>query len=182
MEILGTWSPLPQPPDGKKVRSGQGGAPHLAPRTPPWHYPPPIGEGPGGWQAGRAGKGRRWAWQDRAGLAASRGRSGRAQASRAPPSSPSGPSGRVTSRSPAAWRPGRHEAALPVRRRLLRGRAGGGGAGAGWRAGSGPSSPPRPLTTQCLDPLPPDPRRMNWEEGGGGREIEGMDGAFGDTV
>lgn len=57
MEILGTWSPLPQPPDGKKVRSGQGGAPHLAPRTPPWHYPPPIGEGPGGVAGGARGEG-----------------------------------------------------------------------------------------------------------------------------
>lgn len=77
MEILGTWSPLPQPPDGKKVRSGQGGAPHLAPRTPPWHYPPPIGEGPGGGGRrgargrGGAGLGRtERAWQHLAGGAA----------------------------------------------------------------------------------------------------------------
>uniref|UniRef100_A0A8C6AQR7 Ankyrin repeat domain 24 n=1 Tax=Monodon monoceros TaxID=40151 RepID=A0A8C6AQR7_MONMO len=93
MEILGAWPSLPQPPGGKKVRSGHRGAPPPEPNPLPWHSPPPVGEGPGGGQqAGRAGEVWRGAWRDRAGRAAEpRHR---------------GPFPLVTSRTPAARPPG----------------------------------------------------------------------------
>ncbi|XP_032482125.1 ankyrin repeat domain-containing protein 24 isoform X4 [Phocoena sinus] len=93
MEILGAWPSLPQPPGGKKVRSGHRGAPPPEPSPLPWHSPSPVGEGPGGGQqAGRAGEVWRGAWRDRAGRAAEpRHR---------------GPFPLVTSRSPAARPPG----------------------------------------------------------------------------
>ncbi|XP_057397663.1 ankyrin repeat domain-containing protein 24 isoform X3 [Balaenoptera acutorostrata] len=93
MQILGAWPSLPQPPGGKKVRSGHRGAPPPEPSPLPWHSPPPVGERPGGeQQAGRAGEGWRGAWRDCAGRAAEpRHR---------------GPFPLVTSRSPVARPPG----------------------------------------------------------------------------
>nr|XP_033710557.1 ankyrin repeat domain-containing protein 24 isoform X3 [Tursiops truncatus] len=93
MEILGAWPSLPQPPGGKKVRSGHRGAPPPEPSPLPWHSPRPVGERPGGGQqAGHAGEVWRGAWRDRAGRAAEpRHR---------------GPFPLVTSRSPAARPPG----------------------------------------------------------------------------
>lgn len=80
-----------------------------------------------------------------------------------------------------------------MRRRLLRGRAGEGGARAGGR-GAGPSSPLPAPSRAGLDPPPPDPGRMNreeaaWGEGGtemgemgDGWDIWGDVGASGETV
>ena len=157
MQILGAWPSLPQPPGGKKVRSGHRGAPPPEPSPLPWHSPPPVGERPGGeQQAGRAGEGWRGAWRDCAGRAAEpRHR---------------GPFPLVTSRSPVARPPG----ALDIMKQLCLCAAAsfavGPGEGAGERGGRGPflPSPSRPSPSpDRAEPRPSTPRPAKDDQGGG---------------
>ncbi|KAL4673471.1 hypothetical protein H8959_017405 [Pygathrix nigripes] len=124
-------APRPHPPPGDKVRRGRGGAPSLRAQPPSWVFLfHPVGEGAGergegeGAAPGRAGPGG-LGGELRQRPAPPSGRSPRSLHPLRPPPPPG------TRCAPRAPRPGRHEAAVSVRSRLLRGRAWGGGAGAG---------------------------------------------------
>lgn len=173
-------APRPHPPPGDKVRRGRGGAPSLSAQPPSWVFPfHPVGEGAveggegEGAAPGRAGPGGRGG-ELRQRPAPPSGRSPRSLQPLRPPPHPGTPC------APRAPRPGRHEAAVSVRSRLLRGRAWGGGAGAGGARVLPLPSLPSPRLTWTT---PSFQTRERWAGEGTevGAAFGGMEETFGET-